>query len=197
MHGLCFLVLASGIASAAAEQNATCLTECTAANCTGCLASNSLCYPGLDQATCYAHEWCWCPETPSDVLLQGQSLHTSDVLYSANKMFGIQDQGDGNVVVYCYQEGYGYRKGIWSTGVPAGAPPTHLELSNAGEVINYRNDNGSVTWRSGVTGQGSKFWARMQGNGNFVVHQGECCDNNTQVIWSTNSYHEGWCHKPA
>jgi hypothetical protein len=78
-------------------------------------------------------------------------------------------------------------KVVWSTGTHTTGFKTVLELNYAGELILTRIEGGSTVWRSGVTGNGTKFWAQMQDNGNFVVHEGECCDNSTKIIWATNT----------
>jgi hypothetical protein len=54
-------------------------------------------------------------------------------------------------------------------------------------MVLYHTNGGGEVWSSGVTGNGTKFWAQLQDNGNFVVHEGECCDNSTEIIWATNT----------
>jgi hypothetical protein len=125
------------------------------------------------------------------VLIQGQALNGSKTkegaLSSINGQSHLVDQeSDGNLVLYIMQGPHG-EKPVWSTGTHTTGFKTLLELNYAGELILTRIAGGSTVWRSGVTGNGANFWAQMQDNGNFVVHEGGCYDNSTKVIWATNT----------
>lgn len=101
-----------------------------------------------------------------NVLQSGDTLSTGDQITSANGMFFLAMQGDGNLVEYMYDGSM--TPAIWASGT-AGQGPSHLVMQGDGNLVIYRNSSG-YTWASGTAGQGDSY-LRVQDDGNLVVYR--------------------------
>jgi hypothetical protein len=107
--------------------------------------------------------------SPDDLLTMGQSLVPNDALYSPNRAFRLQMQGDGNLVL---------RQGaaaVWSSGT-SGHPGAWAAMQTDGNFVVYSNK--SVALFNTETPGHARANLTLQNDGNVVIRLG-----NT-ALWS-------------
>lgn len=101
--------------------------------------------------------------TYPDRLLPGQSLLPGKTLKSANNLYTLAFQDDGNIVVY--GQNWIVR---WQSATSWGKTPAHLTMQNDGNVVAY-GPVSQVNWQTG-TGGNPGAGLVLQDDGNLVVY---------------------------
>jgi hypothetical protein len=98
-----------------------------------------------------------------------------EVIYSANKMYYVTLQTDGNIVVYTVATG----KARWNSGTyNKGTIGTRtLNMQGDGNLVLY--NGAQALWSIGKNSAAAPFVATMQNDGNFVVY-----DVNGKALWA-------------
>jgi hypothetical protein len=99
--------------------------------------------------------------TGSDRLSTGQWLQPGQGILSANGLYAVVMQSDGNLVEYTFGP-----RALWASGT-WGHPGARVIMQGDGNLVIYQ---GSVPlWSTGTWGQGPSF-AAIQNDNNFVVY---------------------------
>jgi len=103
------------------------------------------------------------PPTYPDRLLEGQSLLPGKSLSSANGLYSLILQDDGNLVLYG-------QNGLmrWQSGVSSGKPAARLTMQSDGNLVIY-GPVSQVYWATGTSG-GPGSALVLQDDGNLVVY---------------------------
>jgi hypothetical protein len=124
------------------------------------------------------------PPSDRSLLRQGQALKAGDELLSANGMFKLAMQTDGNLVLYS-KSGDGSWHPYWDTGtwsLPATERPTKLVLTAQAE-LHLLDDAAGKRWGSGTWGEGYiNPFLSMQDDGNLVMYH-----DTWRAYWATGT----------
>jgi hypothetical protein len=108
-------------------------------------------------------------------LAAGQSLAVGDTLRSANGLYGLFMQGDGNLVLYSGA------RALWATDtwtLPSSLRPNRAEMQGDGNFVLYSNAN-FASWASGTDGNpGARLV--LQDDQNLVIYT-----PGNLAIWAT------------
>ncbi len=110
-------------------------------------------------------------------LAAGQSLAVGDTLRSANGLYGLFMQGDGNLVLYSGTTA------VWATDtwtLPGWLRPNRADMQGDGNFVLYNNSN-LAAWASGTDGNpGARLV--LQDDRNLVIYT-----PGNQAIWATGT----------
>jgi hypothetical protein len=110
-------------------------------------------------------------------LAAGQSLAVGDTLRSANGLYGLFMQGDGNLVLYSGTAA------VWATDtwtLPSWLQPNRADMQDDGNFVLY-NDANFASWASGTDGNpGARLV--LQDDRNLVIYT-----PGNQAIWASGT----------
>jgi hypothetical protein len=109
----------------------------------------------------------------SGTLTANQQLTTGQALDSANGSYGLNMQGDGNLVLY---QG---STALWSSGT-AGTAAARAVMQGDGNFVLY-NNSGSAVWSSKTSGNTGAY-LEVQNDGNVVIYSAT-----GTALWSTGT----------
>jgi hypothetical protein len=109
----------------------------------------------------------------SGTLTANQQLTTGQALLSANGDYGLNMQGDGNLVLY---QG---STALWSSGT-SGTAATRAVMQGDGNFVLY-SSSGAAVWSSGTSGN-SGAYLEVQNDGNVVIYSAT-----GSALWSTGT----------
>jgi len=109
----------------------------------------------------------------SGTLTANQQLTSGQALDSANGDYGLNMQGDGNLVLY---QG---STALWSSGT-AGTAATRAVMQGDGNFVLY-SSSGSAIWATGTSGN-SGAYLEVQDDGNVVIYSAT-----GTALWSTGT----------
>jgi hypothetical protein len=120
--------------------------------------------------------------TGADTLSTNISLTTGGSLTSANGMYTLAVQTDGNVVVYgCYG------LSLWASDTSGSTATRNLLMQSDGNLVLYQS--GVAKWSSGTYGKGTApFRLIMQGDGNLVIY-----DSTGAATWASDTVDSKQC----
>ena len=109
-------------------------------------------------------------------------LATNDYLVSANGLYFVIMQSDGNLVIYHGSDPAHQGAFVWNSGVAPGAGEYFVIMQSDGNLVIYHGNDpahqGAFVWNSGKAPGAGVYGATMQNDGNLVVTTG------TTVLWS-------------
>jgi thioredoxin len=115
-------------------------------------------------------------------LATGAYLATNDYLVSANGLYFVIMQGDGNLVIYHGSDPAHQGAFVWNSGVAPGIGQYFVIMQRDGNLCIYHGSDpahqGAFVWNSGKAPGAGVYVATMQNDGNLVVTTG------TTVVWS-------------
>lgn len=109
----------------------------------------------------------------TDTLITGQTMHANTYLASANALYALMMQSDGNLVLY-----HG-SSALWAsnTGGHAGAS---LTVQGDGNIVIY-SSSGSALWSTHTMGQATNVFV-VQSDGNVVAY-----DTSNKAVWASGT----------
>lgn len=127
--------------------------------------------PAYDITTSPGYPWGPNPATPSDVLLENQSLGVNQSLVSQNGSYRVILQGDGNLVIYngSHPTWDSTTSGYWV------GPTGRLTMQSDGNLVIY-NSNYYPYWDIGKNPHFDPaagrygYYLKIQNDGNLVVY---------------------------
>jgi thioredoxin 1 len=112
----------------------------------------------------------------------GAYLATNDYLVSANGLYFVIMQGDGNLCIYHGSDPAHQGAFVWNSGVAPGIGQYFVIMQSDGNLVVYKGSDpahqGAFVWNSGKAPGAGVYSATMQNDGNLVVTTG------TTVLWS-------------
>ena len=115
-------------------------------------------------------------------LTTGAYLATNDYLVSANGLYFVIMQGDGNLCIYHGSDPAHQGAFVWNSGVAPGIGQYFVIMQGDGNLCIYHGSDpthqGAFVWNSGKAPGAGVYGATMQNDGNLVVTKG------TMVLWS-------------
>ena len=115
-------------------------------------------------------------------LATGAYLATNDYLVSANGLYFVIMQGDGNLCIYHGSDPAHQGAFVWNSGVAPGIGQYFVIMQGDGNLCIYHGSDpahqGAFVWNSGKAPGAGLYSASMQNDGNLVVTTG------TTVLWS-------------
>ena len=111
---------------------------------------------------------------PMNRLLPNVKLYTGTGLRSANNIYNLAMQKDGNLVIY------GKGKPIWASNT-GGQSVSSVVMQADGNLVIYAT-NGKPIWATHTGNRGSSYLA-IQDDGNLVIY------HNGQATWASNTGH--------
>jgi len=115
-------------------------------------------------------------------LATGAYLSTNDYLVSANGLYFVIMQSDGNLVIYHGSDPAHQGAFVWNSGVAPGIGQYFVIMQGDGNLCIYHGSDpahqGAFVWNSGKAPGAGVYGATMQNDGNLVVTKG------TTVLWS-------------
>ena len=115
-------------------------------------------------------------------LATGAYLATNDYLVSANGLYFVIMQADGNLVIYHGSDPAHQGAFVWDSGVAPGTGQYFVIMQGDGNLVIYKGSDpahqGAFVWNSGKAPGAGVYGATMQNDGNLVVTQ------KPTVLWS-------------
>jgi hypothetical protein len=106
-----------------------------------------------------------------------EKLKVNELLISANRLFELRLQSDGNLVLYFL--GVGTSGPIWASNT-AGNPVLDANMQDDGNFVLYKT-NGTPIWASNTAGNPGATVV-VQDDGNVVVY-----NSNGTPLWATHT----------
>ena len=110
----------------------------------------------------------------SDGLNKGQFLNPNHFITSADGVYVLAMQNDGNLVLYSE------RSALWASGTD-GNPGAFLTLQNDGNLVVYKSDRATPLWATGSNATDTSRFI-VQDDGNLVVYK-----NSGASHWASNT----------
>jgi thioredoxin 1 len=115
-------------------------------------------------------------------LATGAYLATNDYLVSANGLYFVVMQGDGNLVIYHGSDPAHQGAFVWNSGVAPGRGQYFVIMQGDGNLVVYHGSDPAhqegFVWNSGKAPGAGGYVATMQNDGNLAVTTA------TTVLWS-------------
>ena len=119
-------------------------------------------------------------------LATGAYLATNDYLVSANGLYFVIMQSDGNLVIYKGSDPAHQGAFVWNSGVAPGIGEYFVIMQSDGNLVIYKGSDpahqGAFVWNSGKAPGAGVYGATMQSDGNLVVTTGTGVP--PTVLWS-------------
>jgi thioredoxin 1 len=119
-------------------------------------------------------------------LATGAYLATNDYLVSANGLYFVIMQADGNLCIYHGSDPAHQGAFVWNSGVAPGAGEYFVIMQGDGNLVIYKGTDpthqGAFVWNSGKAPGAGVYGATMQNDGNLVVTAGTGVP--PTVLWS-------------
>ncbi|MDR0955770.1 MAG: hypothetical protein LBM73_01430 [Candidatus Nomurabacteria bacterium] len=113
----------------------------------------------------------------TDRFMPGRTLQPGHFIDSADGVFVLVMQGDGNLVLYSGSSA------LWSSGT-AGNPGAYFIFQGDGNGVIYKSDRRTPIWATGTVNNGTNLFV-VQDDGNIVSYSSH------GATWSSNSYRGG------
>jgi hypothetical protein len=139
-----------------------------------------------------------CDESHGDTLCSEGRLLGGRKLTSPNKLYHLEMQLDGNMVLYrqCRSDDPASRTTLWQTWTgrrdvnsdPSSHPKAEAVMRWNGALVVVNSSTGALLWSSGTGGQNENY-LRLQDDGNLILFM----KDSINPRWSTGTFDNGGC----